>query len=153
MRKLIFNFLTIFFIMLFFLSVPVFGDTLVVVSPKVKITTSDQDLKEGDSLDFVVLNDVFMNNKLIIEKGSLAQGIVTYLEPNTWAGSVAKLTVEQFVVRDINNKRIKLIGNVYKEGSSHDFFLDLTHNFLIRGGEAQIKPKKNKFNFYIKENL
>lgn len=153
MKKIEFKILSICFLISTFLYQPVFADTVVVVTPKAKITTSDKYLKEGDYLDFVVTQDVFFHNKILIKEGSTVNGLVTYIEPNTWGGDEAKLTIEQFVTKDAGNKRIKLVGNVYREGSEHDGWLELFDFWLIRGGEVQIKPKKDRFNLFLKENL
>lgn len=153
MKKIEFNILSICFLISTFLCQPVFADTSIVVAPKTKITTSNQNLKEGDYLDFVVNQNVFLNNKLLIKQGSIVEGMVTYLEPNTWGGDEAKLTIEQFVTRDIHNKRIKLVGNVYKEGNRHEGYLAFFRLWLIRGGEVQIKPEKDRFNLFVKESL
>lgn len=153
MKKTTYNVLSIAFLILLFLQSFAFADTLVQVTPKTKITTSNLNLKEGDNVDFVVMKDVFYKNELIIKKGSTVQGLVTFVEPNGFSGTEAKITIEQLAVRDLNNKRVKLIGNIYKKGNSHENFSIFMDIWLIRGGEVQIRPQADTFNLFVKENL
>lgn len=153
MKKTGFKILSITFLMLVFLQMVAFADTPVLVVPETKISTSDSLLKEGDNVYFVILKDVVSKNRLFIKKGSIVEGMVTYLEPNSWAGVQAKLTIEQFVVNDVNNNRIKLIGNVYKTGNSQEGYSRFFHLWFIRGGEVHITPEKDSFYLSIKENL
>lgn len=153
MKKIKFKILSIVFLILFFLPVSALATTAVLVVPETKITTSNPNLKEGDSIYFIVVKAVFLKNKLLIKEGSITEGIVTYLEPNSWSGAEAKITLGQFVVRDASNKRLKLVGNVYKAGNCHEDCSALFHLWPIRGGEVQIKPEKDSFTLFLKEDL
>lgn len=153
MKKANYKILSISFLIFLFMQPFAMGDTPVLVTPKIKITTSNPYLKEGDDVDFVVMKDVFYKDKLIIKESSTVQGLVTFIEPNSFSGAEAKITIEQLVVRDVNNKRIKLVGNIYKKGNNHENFSAFMDIWLIRGGEVQIRPQSDKFNLFVKENL
>lgn len=124
------------------------------IKPEYKITTSDVDLVEGDNVDFVVSEDVFINSKQYLRKGQQVTGVVTSIENNGFFVVPAKICIEHFKVVSASDSKIKLKGIVYKIGSEHPklneiFIFDL----LLRGGEVQIVPEKDEFTMYIEDNL
>lgn len=127
------------------------------IKPVQKITTSNVDLREGNSLDFVVSEDVLINSNIYLPKGQKVNGTVTSIEENNFLVQPAKLYAENFRTTSINNKQVKLKGLVYKSGNEHQFFgefvLAQIVQMFIRGGEVQIKPKKDEFTLYVEENL
>jgi len=123
------------------------------IKPMQKITTSNLLVKEGDSIDFVVSEDVLINSELRLKKGERVQGIITGLEDNDFVVKPAKLYIENFRTTTVSGKPIKLKGIIYKSGSEHRVFGEFLIFDLLRGGEVQIKPEKDEFTIYIEENL
>ena len=125
----------------------------VVIEPTHKITTSNPNLREGDDVDFIAAQDVFLNSKLYIKKGSPAVGIVTSIENNDFLYKEASLYAENFKVENIDGKMVKLTGIIYKTGNKHQNITQLIPAALwvIRGGEVQIKPQKDTFTLFLEE--
>ena len=123
------------------------------IKPLQKITTSNIDLKEGDSLDFIISEDVLINSKLYLKRGEKVQGIITGLEDNNYVVQPAKLYIENFKTTTENGMPLKLKGIIYKSGNDHQVFGEFIIFDLLRGGEVQIKPAKDEFTLYVEENL
>lgn len=133
-----------------------------------KISTSDVHLQEGDSVHFRVLDDVYVNSNLYIKKGTEAVGVITSLVNNGFTCQEASIYAEQFRVKDISGKNVKLKGIVFKQGRNHGLFTQywpeytqfcpwfvsfLSNGFtFIRGGEAKILPEKDIYTLYLENN-
>lgn len=125
------------------------------IKPVSKITTSNVNLQEGDSANFVIKDDVLINSKLYLKKNTPVSGIITSLEENDYQYKPATLYIDNFVAKDVNNKTVKLKGIIYKKGNDHWMItqfipLPLT---ILRGGEVQIKPKKDVFTLILEDNI
>lgn len=125
---------------------PCVADTMVTVSPKTLISTSDKSLNEGDYVNFIVNNDIFVGGKLVIKKGENVEGLVLEMVPNGWSSTPAKITIGQLETKDVTGKRVKLVGSIYKSGKAHDIASAIVSDWQIRGGEVQIKPSEDLFN-------
>jgi len=123
------------------------------IKPVQKITTSNFSLQEGDSLDFVISENVLINSKLQLKKGTQVQGIITELEDNDYIIKPAKLYIENFRTTTENGMPVKLKGIIYKSGNEHQVFGEFLIFDLLRGGEVQIKPEKDEFTLYAEDNL
>lgn len=119
-----------------------------------KISTSNVNLQEGDSVDFIITDDIFINSKLFFKKNEPVSGIITSLEENDYLYKPATLYIDNFVTKNTNGTEIKLKGIVYKKGNDHWMitqFIPFPCTFL-RGGEVQIKPKKDVFTLILEDN-
>ena len=128
-------------------------DVPVKVETLLKISTSDVSLHEGDSITLNVANDIYVNSKLYIRKGAIAEGIVTSLVDNGFTCQEASIYAENFRVKTVNGDMVKLKGIVYKKGRNHYMvtqFLPFGYVF-IRGGEAQILPEEDSFILHMEE--
>ncbi|MFA7658401.1 MAG: hypothetical protein WCY19_03105 [Candidatus Gastranaerophilaceae bacterium] len=129
-------------------------DIPLTIRPVSKITTSNLKLQNGDSVEFLIAEDVKIDSKMEFKKGQKVYGTITSREENGFMNEVSNIYIENFYTKDRGGKRIKLKGIVYKEGRSHDMingFLPLIC-ILIRGGEVQINSEKNTFTIYWEEN-
>lgn len=134
------------------LSIPVSGkEYSVEVTPGEKITTCNVNLKEGDTINFVVKNNVFVNSGIKINKNEKVYGIITSLEDNDVDIKPATIFAENFYTKDINGKKIPLKGIVYKKGNEHRLFIDWMGFSWVRGGEVHIKPETDTFILYLEE--
>lgn len=119
-----------------------------------KITTCDRTLQEGDSIKLVTTEDIFVNSKLLIKKGTETEGVITSLVDNYFASVPASIYAEQFRIKDVRGNILKLNGIVYKSGRSHwmfNQFLPITAT-IIRGGEAFILPNKDFYTLHLEVN-
>ena len=123
------------------------------IKPVHKISTSNLDLKEGDSLEFVTSEAVLINSKPYINKGELVTATVTSLEDNGYLAQPAKLYLENFRTVSAKNTPIKLKGIIYKSGNDHRVFGEVFTFQFLRGGEVHITPEKDEFTIYVEENL
>lgn len=125
-----------------------------VYSP-IKITTSNSHLQEGDSINFILANDVYLNSKVYLKKGETVSGIITSINNNGFVCKEASIYAENFKVKNVNGKRVSLNGVVYKKGRTHELFTQFIPFVpeIIRGGEVQIKPQKDIFILYFEDNL
>ena len=112
-----------------------------------KLTTSNYKLCEGDSVEFVFLEDVKLNSSEIIKIEQKVNGTVTSREENGFLWLVANIYIEYFYRIDSTGKRQKLNGVIYKKGTNHDVITGFFELFMIpiRGGEAEIIPIKDNF--------
>lgn len=124
-----------------------------VYSP-IKITTSNPNLKEGDSVEFETTRDTYVNSKLYLKKGEKAVGVITTMENNGFCCKEAAIYAENFRINNVEGKSIKLNGLICKKGRTHWMFTQFLPFIpeLIRGGEVQI-TKKDQFKLYIEDNL
>lgn len=119
-----------------------------------KISTSNVNLQEGDNINLLVADDVYLNNKLYIKKGSNAVGVITSLTKNDFTCQEAQIYAEQFKVKNVDGNIVKISGVVHKEGRNHSLmtqYMPFGYH-IIRGGEAQILPEKDTFTLYLKNN-
>lgn len=123
------------------------------IKPAFKITTSNLDLKEGDCLEFIISNDVFINSKISFKKGQKVYADVTSLEDNGFLVQPAKLYIENFRTINGQNHQVKLNGIIYKTGNDHHMFTEFFVFDVLRGGEVHIKPEKDEFTIYAEDNL
>ena len=118
------------------------------VSP-LKYYTTRKELFEGKIIDFILVEDVKINNKLY-KKGTLIKARVETLSQNSAYGVPADLVIGNFTLP--NN--FILHGNITKQGANRAiwvyptgyilmpfFFIGLLI-FPIRGGHAKLKPEK-----------
>lgn len=128
-------------------------DIPVKIKPMQKITTSDLNLIEGDKVEFATSEDVFVNSKLYIKKGQKISGCITSIVPNGFLVEPATIYIENFRTIDVNKNSVKFKGIIYKSGNDHDEITEFFMSNFLRGGEVQIKPKKDEFTIYVEERL
>lgn len=129
-------------------------EQIVTLYAPAKITTSNINLKQGDGINFAILNDIYVTDRLFIKKNEKVTGIITSLEPNGLQCKEASIYAENFKTINVDGKEIKLNGIIYKKGRTHWMltqFIPILPTF-IRGGEVQIKPG-NTFELLLEEKL
>lgn len=123
------------------------------IKPSAKITTSNVNLQEGDSVNFIIKNDIYVNSKLFLKKDEPVSGTITNIEDNGYLYKPATLYIDNFVTENINGKQTKLKGIIYKKGNDHAVITQFIPLPLIwlRGGEVQIKPQKDVFTLILED--
>lgn len=119
------------------------------VTPVKKITTSNENLLEGDIVEFKVIDSTLPEK---IKKGDIVSGYITYYEPNGFAGKEATLHIEQFQTA----KGDKLDGMIYAKGDQHNQIMEFKETLGIpaiwlRGGEVNLIPKNDVFLLYMEK--
>jgi len=82
-------------------------------------TISSGDAHTGDTLDFEVLEDVFVGGVLVIPKGGIAWGTVTEAEPKRRMGRGGKLNVNIDSVRLADGEKVALRAVKDTKGGGH----------------------------------
>lgn len=120
-----------------------------------KITTSNPYLQEGDNINFVLAEDLYLNSKPYLKKGEIVTGVITNITNNSFVCKEASIYAENFKVKNVNGKLVSLNGVIYKKGHTHELFTQFIPFVpeIIRGGEVQIKPQKDTFILYFEDNL
>ncbi len=114
-----------------------------------KYYTTRKDLFEGKIIDFILVEDTKVNNKLY-KKGTLVKARVETLSQNGAYGVPADLVIGNFTLSD----NLTLHGDITKQGANRSlwvyptgyilmpfFFIGLLI-FPIRGGHVKLKPEK-----------
>lgn len=129
-----------------------FAQTIPVeIQSKEKITTANQNLQEGDIIDFAVKEDVFLNSEPYIKKGEIVSGTITSLERKDFLYKPASIYIENFVTKNTEGQRIKLDGIIYKKGSDYWMITQFipVPLFALKGSNAKISPDKDIFILYL----
>lgn len=129
-------------------------DLPVNVYTPVKITTSNRLLQEGDTIEFKVAEDIYVNSKLYLTKDEKVTGVITSLEPNAFGCKEAVIYAENFKVKNTTGKMVNVNGIIEKKGRTHWMFTQILP-FLpefIRGGEAHILPKE-RYTLFLEDTL
>lgn len=142
----------IFIVLVFILGQVVFAKTIPVqIKPAVKVVTSGIKLQEGDSIPFVILNDVYLDSKLYLYSGEKVLGTITNLKPNNFLYEPAEIYIENFYTMDTTGKSVKLDGIIYKKGNDFAMITQFIPFpcFAIKGGKVRFNPKKDVFTLYL----
>lgn len=126
----------------------------ITVYTPVKISTSNKLLQEGDTIEFKVSEDVYVNSKIYLNKDEKVSGVITSLEPNAFACKEAVIYAENFKVKNTEGKMVNVNGVIEKKGRTHWMFTQILP-FLpefVRGGEAHILPKE-RYTLYLEDTL
>ena len=149
------------FFILFCINNAVFSIEIPVkVVPDSIISTSGGNLQEGDSINFVTAEDIYLDSKLYIKKGEKVSGVITNLVNNDFTCQNASIYAENFKTKNVEGKSIKLIGIIHKDGRNHSYVTQYIPDnpmstslfFFIRGGEAKIVPQKDSFILFLENN-
>ena len=122
------------------------------------ITTKNNEISEGQLIDFVVREDVKYNHKVVIPKGTKVTAVVQTYQTRGMNGIPGIIVLDNFKIPNVNNSRLKSI--YIKRGQDRSYivfpikwaltlipFAGYSTN-LILGGHAQIKKKHNVIIYY-----
>ena len=131
------------------------GDLPIKLRPTEVISTANPLLKAGDTVEFVVAEDVLHDKKIVVKKGTKVTGLILSLVENTYHGAAAEITIGQFEIKEKNNKTYNIKGVIEKKGSTHEKAINNWSYiigpavFWIRGGETKLTPEKDQYTLYI----
>ena len=130
------------------------GDLPIKLQPAEVISTANPLLKAGDTVNFIVAEDVFHDKNLVVKKGTKVTGLILSLVENTYHGAPAEITIGQFEIKE-NNRTYNIKGVIEKKGSTHEKAINNWSYiigpavFWIRGGETKLTPEKDQYTLYI----
>lgn len=120
-----------------------------VISEKIK---SEQDLYEGQIVEFKLIRHLIYNNKIIAKRGAIVHATVKMIITSGMNGIPASIIFENFQVPNTQPHQITEMYEVYGQDRSLIVFpLKWALTFLpptgsltnfIKGGHAKLKPKK-----------
>ena len=131
------------------------GDLPIKLCPVEVISTANPLLKAGDSVDFVVAEDVFLEKNIVVKKGTKVSGLILSLVENTYHGAAAEIVIGQFEIKEKGNRLYNIKGVIEKKGSTHEKAINNWSYFIgpavfwIRGGETKLTPEKDQYTLYI----
>ncbi len=124
---------------------------------------TDNNTKTGDKLTFVVSNDVYYKNKLLIRHGEKTNATIAYFIHRGMNGIPSILILDGFQFKNIDSR--KLEAKYIKRGFDNTLFvlplkwaltflypLGSFTNFII-GCEANISPKDEILIYYYPERI
>lgn len=155
MKKII---LLLLVILLF--SAPVFAEKIPV---KIELnqfisTEADNAFEVGDEIAFRVVNDVYSNGNIFVQKNTPVYGVIDFIHDNGWLGDSAEIRLKTFVFKDAKGKKISTnfpldIDRQYNTENKKKNFTSCKMIFLsiFRGNELNILPNTLSFNIIIEE--
>lgn len=142
-------------ILFIFAANPCFADKIPVkIAPTKVISTHHDEVELGDKIPFEVVNNIYIDNKLYIKKGTTVIGTVDFLHPNGWAGDSAEIWLNHFLIMIPEKKNInadytlKIVGNSSKANNIKQAIAYYIIR-LVRGSEVFIEPDTKIFNIFI----
>lgn len=123
-----------------------------------KISTRDKDLYEGNIVEFRVVDNVYVKDKMLLKKGDIVTAKVKLIEPSGMNGIQFIITLGDFYSEKLN--RDKLTFEYEKHGWNRTYIVlpikwaltilpptgSLTN--LIKGGHSKITPRTKVFIYY-----
>jgi len=129
------------------------------ITPAQIISTKQDEIEMGDWVSFDVVNNVYVNDKLYISKGTPIYGFVDFFHPNGWAADSADIKFKTFKTLDTKGNKITIDYPLTINGNSkkaNDIKQYLSWQYaisglliLVRGSEIYIEPDKELFNLFI----
>lgn len=136
-----------------------FNKIAVKIRPK-KYFTTRKNVNEGERLDFIVLQDVIKNGRILIPKNSVLTGRIEMISPNKPKGIPADLIVGNF-----RFGKFSFVGNIEKSGAKRYYWVMPSAFVLnsvffvlgyplwaVRGGHAKLTTRQ-KYEIYLIDNL
>lgn len=119
----------------------------------IKNISTKNNLREGQELNFKIVNDVVLDKNLELKKGTIITGKLETISLNQAFGVPADIVIDDFKAV-LNKSEINLEGNIHKIGANRSlwvypvgyttgiiFFGAGFILFTIRGGHAKIRTK------------
>lgn len=143
--------------LLFIAATPVFAEKIPVkIAPVQVISTNHDEVEVGDLIKFEVINDVYSNGHLLINKDAPALGLVDFVHPNGWADDKAEIYINKFILEDINNKKheasshLKIETALGAKPTIKELFVFYVLG-LFRGAEIFVEPDTKIYNIFIEK--
>ena len=143
--------------LIFSFILPCFAQKIPVrISPTQVISTHHDEVEAGDYINFIIVKDLYVQDKLYLEKNTPVIGHVGFLHNNGWAGDNAEIKINLFETVDTEGKKViinyplVLKGNSMKANDVKQWLADF-FTYFIRGSEIYIEPDTKVFNIFIEQ--
>lgn len=152
-------------LIIFITTQTVFAEKISVrITPTQVISTNHDEIEMGDWISFVIVNDVYVEDKIYIKKDTPIYGYVDFFHENGWAGDGSEIRFKQFKTIDAQGNKLTIESPLIINGNSpksndvkqyiswHDLiFFDILRVSLIalRGSEIFIEPDETVYNLFI----
>ncbi len=136
-------------------------ENLEAVAIKLKIQnkiTSKKDIQDGDIITFIVKDDVFYDNKIIVNRGTVINAKIKAVLKRGLGGIPGQIVIDDFEIPNIDSRKLK--SHYIKRGRNTTLLIlplkwaltpiPFVGSFtnLILGGHAKISPDDNITIFY-----
>lgn len=130
------------------------------IAPLEPISTAYDETEVGDRVPFLVLEDVYKNNKVFIKKDTTLYGTVDFVKENGWFGDNAEVEFKIFRVRNAQGKLTTFTSNLTLTGfNTLKWYNPAWKRFfnycslVFRGNEVDINPNISDpiFNIWYNE--
>lgn len=126
------------------------------ITPIEIISTNNDEIEIGDWINFAIVNDVYIDNKIYLRKGTPIIGFVDFFHPNGWAGDNAEIKFKTFKTTDKNDKTVtinyplNISGNTMKATDIKQY-ISWVVTIFVRGSEIYVEPDAKIFNIFIEQ--
>lgn len=117
------------------------------IAPLEPISTAFDETEVGDRVPFLVVEDVYKNDKIFIKKGTTMYGTVDFVKENGWFGDNAEVEFKTFRVRNTSGKLTTFNSNLLLTGfNTLKWYNPAWKRFfnycslIFRGNEVDINP-------------
>ena len=124
------------------------------ITPIQIISTHNDEIEVGDWIKFKVLNDVYCNDNIYINKDTVVTGIVDSVHENGIIADNAEIVFKKFLLRNAKNDLITinytLILNrdnvvCYSLGDKLAKYIGV----IFKGNEIKVKPEATTYNLFL----
>ena len=99
--------LFILYLLVFVFSLPAFAEKIPVkITPAQIISTNNDEIEVGDRINFEIVNNVYINDTLYLQKGTKLIGIVDFVHNNGWGGDSADIIFKKFYTSSFDNNKV-----------------------------------------------
>lgn len=120
---------------------------LIKIAPLEPISTAFDETEVGDRVPFLVVEDVYKNDKLFIKKDTTMYGTVDFVKENGWFGDNAEVEFRVFRVRNASGKLTTFASELSLTGfNTLKWYNPAWKRFfnycslIFRGNEVDINP-------------
>ncbi len=126
----------------------------VCITPAQLISTHDDDIEVGDWIQFKTIRNVYLGDKLLLEKGSIIYGIVDHVHENGLLADNAELTFSKFITKDMQGNKLSIPYTLVLSRKDYQInnFKDRIIKYvgvIFKGNEIKIEPQSFAYNIFI----
>ncbi len=120
-------------------------------------TISPEQVFEGEIVNFAVIRDVIVDNAVVIERGSSAQGMITMLKERDYMGQKAKLSFTMDSVSTLEGRVVNLRSTIHVKGKDRVAATAVASYTIcpafgaIKGGDVEISAG-TEYKAYVSGN-
>ena len=124
------------------------------ITPIQIISTHNDEIEVGDWIKFKVLNDVYCNDNIYINKDTIVTGIVDNVHENGIIADSTEIVFKKFMLRNANNDLITINYTLILSRDNalcYSFWDKLARyiGVIFRGNEIRIKPETTTYNIFL----